>query len=147
VFGIGRGDKTLRIRQATLEDLPRIVDIGAKAFPYIREPQNFFLDRLRNFWVFVAEVDGHVLGFVDVEVKRDEAKIAGIAVDEAERGRGIGSALMSFALEFLKKLGISRVTLLARASNEPAVKMYRKFGFLQGKHIRDDVYEWYKVLR
>ena len=44
-------------------------------------------------------------------------------------GQGIGSRLMETMIEFSKNSGIHSISLVARADNERAISLYKKFGF------------------
>ncbi|MEX1201095.1 MAG: GNAT family N-acetyltransferase [Methylophaga sp.] len=47
----------------------------------------------------------------------------------AARGMGIGSALLSYALEFAKHNEVKRITLLTDRENHPAQQFYSQHGF------------------
>ena len=53
-----------------------------------------------------------------------------MAVSPDARRRGIGDALVSGILERAKKLQLSFVTLEVRESNQGAIALYRKHGFM-----------------
>jgi len=44
---------------------------------------------------------------------------------------GLGSALMSYALESVKQINIKRVELTVRTFNQAGIKLYEKAGFRQ----------------
>ena len=119
----------MKIRPAELRDLLSIVEIGTKNFPYIEEPFEFFLKRINEAHVFVAVLNGEVVGFVDVDVEGNVGKIEGIAVKEEYRGLGIGKKLLSAALMFLAYLGVDRVQLMTMEDNLPARRLYESMGF------------------
>ncbi|MDR9856520.1 GNAT family N-acetyltransferase [Paenibacillus sp. VCA1] len=54
----------------------------------------------------------------------------GMAISQSYRGKGIGTALMKALFDELRKQGISRVSLSVDPNNEAAVKLYRRFGFI-----------------
>lgn len=68
-------------------------------------------------------------GFCAVMYAADESEILNIAVIPEMRRRGIGKALLNYAITELKKLGASAVFLEVRASNSAAIKLYEKLGF------------------
>jgi putative acetyltransferase len=62
----------------------------------------------------------------------------GIAVDERYQGRGIGTAMMGAILDLADDwLGLHRVELTVLASNDHAIRMYRRFGFEVEGTLRD----------
>ena len=53
-----------------------------------------------------------------------------IAVREDQRGQGIGTALLAHLLaEANRHLGLKRIELAVFADNEPAIRLYKNFGF------------------
>lgn len=59
----------------------------------------------------------------------DEAHITNIAVRADFRGKGIGTLLMSELISRAKMLGLKYMTLEVRDGNEPAIRLYKSFGF------------------
>ena len=70
-----------------------------------------------------------IVGFVGVWLLPDEAHIVTIATRDSHRGRGIGEQLLIAAIELAQDRGQPLMTLEVRVSNEPAIKLYRKYGF------------------
>jgi ribosomal-protein-alanine N-acetyltransferase len=92
---------------------------------------------------WVAERDGIVTGFLIGRSAADEFEILNMAVSGAHRRRGIGSKLLEGALEFSRQAGIARVYLEVRASNGPAITLYKRHGFTEcgrrSQYYRDPV--------
>ncbi len=88
--------------------------------------------------VFVAEQDGQVAGYAFCIPKQfvgDRSMtdvrtlhIDDLCVDEAARGKHIGTKLYDFVLDFAKRQGYYNVTLNVWADNKAAVKFYEKIG-------------------
>lgn len=88
--------------------------------------------------VFVAEQDGQVVGYAFCIPKQfvgDRSMtdvrtlyIDDLCVDEAARGKHIGTKLYDFVLDFAKRQGYYNVTLNVWADNKAAVKFYEKIG-------------------
>lgn len=70
-----------------------------------------------------------LLGFVMSRIAPPEAEILTIAVDPAQRGRGIGRDLLSHHLSRLVASGINQVFLEVDEGNDPALKLYKGLGF------------------
>jgi ribosomal-protein-alanine N-acetyltransferase len=86
---------------------------------------------------WVAERNGVVAGFLIGRSAADEFEILNMAVSEAYRRQGIGSKLLESALEVSRKAGIARIYLEVRASNEPAIALYKLHGFTEcGRRVR-----------
>ena len=77
--------------------------------------------------------DGAVLGSLTLVVFRIptgmRALVEDVVVDEAARGRGVGSALTREALRRAETLGCRTVDLTSRPSREAANRLYQELGF------------------
>ena len=88
--------------------------------------------------VFVAEQVGQVAGYafcIPKQLVGDRSMtdvrtlyIDDFCVDEAARGKHIGTKLYDFVLDFAKRQGYYNVTLNVWADNKAAVKFYEKIG-------------------
>ncbi len=78
---------------------------------------------------YVARSAGAVVAYCAGWVIFDELHINNLAVDPAWRRRGVASALLTFVLASAAAEGALRSTLEVRQSNEPARRLYERFGF------------------
>ena len=80
---------------------------------------------------FVVEGDT-VLGTCAVlRHSPSECEIAKMAVAPAARGRGLGDLLMEAAVDFAREIGARRVTIVSNTVLAPALRLYRKHGFVE----------------
>lgn len=70
-----------------------------------------------------------VVGYCVFQVVADELHILDLAVDPAERRRGLARWLLSYCLDRARRRGADRTFLEVRRSNEPARALYSSFGF------------------
>ena len=77
-----------------------------------------------------AERDGEVLGYVGMMYILDEGYISNVAVSPEQRRQGIADALIETLMDRAGALELSFVTLEVRASNDPAIELYKKHGFV-----------------
>ena len=77
----------------------------------------------------VCEHSGKVIGFVIARVIAQLAEIETIAIAADAQGYGFGSSLLLAALKELRLADVTEVELEVRASNEPALRLYRHAGF------------------
>ncbi|MBD1229611.1 GNAT family N-acetyltransferase [Xenorhabdus griffiniae] len=92
------------------------------------------LNKTQGHIDFVAEIDGKVVGtialFTYANPRRRHAVAIGIGVDAAYFGKGVGSKLMAFIIDYaFNWLGCIRIELEVFADNEKAIALYNKFGF------------------
>lgn len=77
----------------------------------------------------VARLDGRTVGFIGAWLVFDEVQITNIAVDPAERGKGIGKLLLTGLIEYMIDRGMGIMFLEVRVSNAAARKLYESLGF------------------
>jgi ribosomal protein S18 acetylase RimI-like enzyme len=75
---------------------------------------------------------GTIKGVVDVS---SLGSIQNVGVIPAERGQGLGRALVCQALRGFRETGVSRVYLEVTAENDPAVRLYRALGFSKARTL------------
>jgi ribosomal protein S18 acetylase RimI-like enzyme len=85
--------------------------------------------------VFVAEVEGRVVGWIIVSSSRDEdadpgvtGEVQAVYVLAEHWGTGVGRALWLRGLEHLASLGLETATLWVLAGNHRAIRFYRNAG-------------------
>lgn len=124
----------MRVRVARRGDLDDVSNLYMKLNPGRRRN-----GKLRTFKtsvdarVFVAEDDGHVVGFLWVQlVKYANTKVAYIEelfVDEDHRLRGLGSALLMQTVRWLDKARVPVVFVSTTAGDRVAQQFYQAEGF------------------
>jgi ribosomal protein S18 acetylase RimI-like enzyme len=57
-----------------------------------------------------------------------------MAVAREWRGRGVGSALLTAAIEWSRGQGLHKLSLQVFPHNVAAIALYRKFGFVEEGH-------------
>jgi RimJ/RimL family protein N-acetyltransferase len=92
--------------------------------------------------ILLAELDGQIVGLLDFTTKKRK-KIShtgefGMSVHPDFQGKGIGNKLIETFLNWAtEKSGIEKIILSVFASNEKAINLYKKFGFIEeGRHIK-----------
>ncbi len=70
-----------------------------------------------------------VVGYILTWHVADELHILNVATDPDHRRRGIGNVLVARAIEFAKENKVRLVLLEVRRGNQPAIRLYRSFGF------------------
>ena len=83
-------------------------------------------------FLFVARVDGRIIGYCSFWRIFDEAHINNFAVHPESRRQGVGRALLAHSLSAAAAIGAPKATLEVRASNLAAVALYESGGFLRG---------------
>lgn len=140
------GSEGFRIRGFRSDDLNRVTEINFECLPE-NYSSYFYRDLYHRFpkTFLVAEVDGAVQGYIMCRIERGLSKlrslrptrlchVVSIAMREPYRRRGIATALM---VEAMRNGGEEYQTtecfLEVRVSNEPAIRLYEKLGFVKVK--------------
>ena len=114
---------------ATAADLDAIDAISLHSFtaPW---PRQTFADELTrpHGRLAVARDDAAVIGFVNYWLVADEVHLPAIAVDPDQRSRGVGAVLLAHVVDAARDARV--ITLEVRASNTPAIALYRRAGFV-----------------
>ena len=125
------------IRAAERADLLGVHRIERASFP---QPWPFtaFEQYLDEPGFLVAD-DGTVVGYVVADAIPNHGRPLGhvkdIAVSEDRRGEGIGARLLERAVGVLQAGGVRSIKLEVRASNDRALTLYRKHGFVHRRTI------------
>lgn len=61
----------------------------------------------------------------------DEGEITNVAVAQVERCHGVGGMLLTELLKIAENKGVARIVLEVRASNDSAIRLYERNGFVQ----------------
>ena len=88
------------------------------------------LENPLSVWLVACEGE-KVAGYVGSQTVIDESDMMNIAVDPEYRKQGIGESLVEKLIVHLAARGSRVLTLEVRASNDPAINLYHKLGFVQ----------------
>lgn len=125
------------LRNMTPADLPAIETIEQRVFtePWV---MGSYAACLRSgCYARVAEDAGTVAGYAVLHQLRGEAEIFTLAVAPEFQGKGIGTALLADLMSEANREGAFRVVLQVRSSNDHAIHIYKKAGFVQTGVISD----------
>ena len=134
-----RNTPEIEIRRMTIDDLDAVTAIEEATFaiPWSRESFRQELERNMAARYLVAVKDGRVVGYAGAWIILDESHITNIAIEESERGQGIGRKLTEALMQYISNLGAAYATLEVRVSNERAQQLYKSLGFVSvGKRKR-----------
>jgi len=90
-----------------------------------------------NNLLMVAEVEGAVVGVFQLTIIQHVAfrggrvaQIENVFVDDSARGRGVGTAMMQWAIDLAKRRGCFRVQLTTNRARTRAHAFYERLGFV-----------------
>jgi amino-acid N-acetyltransferase len=104
------------IRNATIHDVPRISDIinsHAELGKMLFKSYAQLFEAIRDFAVYVDDATGEVVGCVALSVIwADLTEVRSLAVDESQRGKGVGTQLVRWCIDEARRLGIRKLMSL-----------------------------------
>jgi GNAT superfamily N-acetyltransferase len=132
----------IKIRRATREDCPRILELITELAIYEKAPDDVTVT-LEHFtesgfgknpvwWTFVAETDGVIQGFALYYIRYSTWKgqamyLEDIVVTESMRGNKIGKLLFDRLIEEARDKKFNRIIWQVLEWNEPAINFYKKY--------------------
>ena len=100
-------------------------------------PAHYLSHPRGNFWV--AELDESVVGIVGIQPteQEEEAELRRMSVSSTVRRQGIGRRLLETTEDFCREKGYSRIGLSTVAILQPALAMYRRYGYTT---VKEELY-------
>ncbi|HHB1594918.1 TPA: N-acetyltransferase family protein [Vibrio campbellii] len=149
----------MKIRSATPDDLDTLFDLNKQIneLHHLYAPQafvapseedrtfliNMLADEERLF--LVAEEGQQVLGFITATITQNETisflikdpicRIGTIVVDENQKSKGVGRALMAAVEQWAHESGATQVRLEVMEFNHNAQQFYDKLGFVPNSRL------------
>ena len=132
----------MRVRPATADDVAALVPLCEQlGYPSTAYQVDTRLRRVfasGNQAVFVAEIDGHVVGWIHVHesltVESDPyAEIGGLVVDARARGKGVGRALVEEARRWSRRSGFQSLVVRSNVVRPESHPFYERLGFRRTK--------------
>ncbi len=151
---MSKDSKSFQIRRAVDADIPDIqrllVEVNmvhhnirpdlfkGPATKYnVEELGQILKDENRPVFAYIGE-DGTFCGYIFCEIMHTEESplrtgiktlyIDDLCVDEASRGKHVGSALYRYAVDYARQIGCYNVTLHVWGGNDSAEQFYRNMG-------------------
>jgi N-acetylglutamate synthase-like GNAT family acetyltransferase len=93
------------------------------------------LDQVGPNHIWVAEIDGQVIGLTGLILEDEEGELEPLVVMEEYRGQGIGRQLAEIVIEQARKVGVHQLKVRPVGRNEAAIQFFHKFGFNIIGHI------------
>lgn len=119
------------IRPMRDADLKAVWAIERRAYAYPWSV-GIFVDCLRVPYVCeILEDADQIFGYAIMSQGGDEAHLLNLCLDEPARGRGLATHLLDHLMRHATGAGIRVLYLEVRPSNVPAIKLYRRAGFVR----------------
>lgn len=134
-------ENNIIIRYGEEKDREAVLDIAKKLTKWF---DNDAINRtipadLKFHKIIIAEIDDVIVGFLSFSTYEGNVFISWLGVKEDIQGKGIGTKLIKYLEDELKKMGIDKIkaeTLSEKIEYEPYIKtraFYEKMGFQKGE--------------
>jgi putative acetyltransferase len=146
----------LKIRRAELDDCAALYELfscpkviaGTFQLPYpsLEQWRQRLAETSDGTYKMVAVVGDRVVGMLGLQTfpknpRRKHVGTFGVSVHDDWQGKGIGTELLRAALDMADKwLNLTRMELEVYADNEPAIRLYERFGFEREGRLRQHAF-------
>ncbi|MEG0592586.1 MAG: ribosomal protein S18-alanine N-acetyltransferase [Coprobacillus sp.] len=131
------------IRAMTLDDLDRVIELEHQLFKessWSKEDYLYEIYENTFSFNFVLEIDNIIVGYVGVWIMYEQSQITTIGIDNQYQRQGYAKTLMDEIIQFAVEEGCEVMSLEVRVSNQPAISLYEKCGFVN-QAIRKNYYQ------
>ena len=131
---------SITIRRMNEFDIDNVLIVEQRSFTLPWSRAGFVGEMKNELSHYLVVVDrGTIIGYAGMWLIVDEAHVTNVAILPEYRGQKLGVKLMSALIEHAKERGALCMTFQVRASNEVALGLYAKFGFVS-RGIRRNYY-------
>ena len=123
--------EALSYRRAEVRDIERIRVLETEAFGFTWDVPTFSKEFERTDCLFVVgeDAEGLVVASVSLNWVVDEIHLLAIVLAPDWRGKGLSAGLLGRCLAWCQIHKLGAMTLEVKWNNEPALKLYSRFGF------------------
>ena len=114
------------------EDVRDLMELEGVCFDYRWTREQFFLGLEKGaFRVLGIRRDGVLVAYMAFSIIKDEMEILNLAVHPDFRRQGLGERILMESFRVCIENNVRKSFLDVKISNEPALGLYRKFGYKQ----------------
>jgi len=134
-------------RRLIPEDWESFKNLEEGAFTDQKTSKENFLQVTESVGFIGFIVNNELVGYLKLGLMENYGHLGQIAVKPADWGKGYGSKMMDFTIDYFRKNNIERVGLYVETKNERAISLYKKYGFdfafeswhywIEEKYIKD----------
>jgi len=127
------GETTVEIetRDMTPDDMEDVMSIESVSFP-TPWSRGMFLEEMRHPFChdLVGITGGRIIGYISFAIVYNETHLRNLAVHRDWKRRGVASELLAQMMDISLDNNAGYAVLEVRKSNEAALALYMKFGFV-----------------
>jgi len=124
--------------ELTYDDIAKVSQMEREFFstPWSEASIAHYMEAGNTIFV-VARHGEETIGYAAVMCVLDEGNLVSIGVHDDYRQMGIASELLDIVYDMAHERGVSSINLEVRTSNEAAIALYEKHGFVQNGRRKD----------
>ena len=125
-------DRVLKVIPMQKDYLDEVIKVEEQAYGEHHWSKESFFNELNNQlakYYCAFNEQGELVGYCGCWQIMEEAHITNVAVSPNFRRQNVGEALLVAIIKSCYKEMVKYLTLEVRVSNEPAIKLYEKYGF------------------
>lgn len=104
-------------------------EIDKECFPYEPFTINMFTEMMMNH-IWVAFMKEKIVGYIYVKMECESAHLSRIGIRKSYRRKGIAKELINTMIRYCTEVNKHNVTLYVQTDNQPAINLYKKYGFI-----------------
>lgn len=116
-------------RPMTVHDLASVMVIERQAYPFPWTSGNFQDSLKAGYEALVLIERGVLIGYLVWMPVLSEAHLLNFTLSPARQGHGLGTWMLQSLIDQVRAKGMEQILLEVRPSNQPARRLYEKFGF------------------
>ena len=98
----------------------------------LSNPQEEIIDK--GGFIFFAKMEGEIVGTASLLKKAEGIfELGKMAVTDKAQGKGIGTKLLQYCIDFAKQKGVHQLILYSNTQLQSAIHLYQKYGFKEVK--------------
>jgi ribosomal-protein-alanine N-acetyltransferase len=116
-----------------------VIEIERLSFGGDSWDRSMFLEYFERYpeLFLIAKAGRRIAGYSITCVTGERAELASIAVDPVYRTHGVATALVRYTAGELQRRRVRNWHLMVRIANKPAIRFYKRFGFVRTKTVRN----------
>ena len=124
--------------ELTYDDIAKVSEMERDFFstPWSEASIAHYMEAGNTIFV-VARCGEETIGYAAVMCVLDEGNLVSIGVHNDFREMGIASELLDIVYDMAHERGVTSINLEVRTSNEAAIALYEKHGFVQNGRRKD----------
>jgi ribosomal-protein-alanine N-acetyltransferase len=130
----------MKIIKAKEKDFKEINELIEREFSYTTKGMPAIKQRIKQGnLVFIARNKNVFFGFIEFKLNEFTASLFGISVKKEFRKKGIGKKLLNFFVDYCKKKGTKKISLIVKKNNFKAKNLYKSKGFIKAQELNKKI--------